>query len=89
MKVKQADIFYWGIVSALVAAGFIIYGLKKKDTIAREFGITFLLINLYTRYFEYFWNMTDKTIFFGILAISFWLIGRKAEKIWNIEFLKK
>ena len=23
------------------------------------------------------------------LALSFWLIGRKAEKIWNIEFLKK
>jgi hypothetical protein len=89
MKVRQTDIFYWGIVSAVVAAGFIIYGLKKKDTIAREFGITFLLINLYTRYFEYFWDTTDKTIFFGILAVSFWLIGRKAEKIWNIEFLKK
>lgn len=86
MKVKQTDIFYWGIISALVSAGFIIYGLKRKDTIAREFGITFLLINLYTRYFEYFWDMTDKTIFFGILAISFWLIGRKAEKIWNIEY---
>ncbi|HXI00354.1 MAG TPA: hypothetical protein VNI52_08785 [Sphingobacteriaceae bacterium] len=89
MKIKQANIFYWGIVSALVAVGFTIYGLKKKDTIAREFGITFLLINLYTRYFEYFWDVTDKTIFFGILAISFWIIGRKAEKIWNIEFLKK
>lgn len=88
-KVKQVEIFYWGIISAAVAAGFIIYGLKKKDNIAREFGITFLLINLYTRYIEYFWEMTDKTIFFGILAISFWLIGRKAEKIWNIEFLKK
>ena len=89
MKVKQGEIFYWGIISALVAIGFTIYGLKKKDSIAREFGITFLLINLYTRYFEYFWDMTDKTVFFGILALSFWLIGRKAEKIWNIEFLKK
>jgi hypothetical protein len=24
-----------------------------------------------------------------VLALSFWLIGRKAEKIWNLEFLKK
>lgn len=89
LKVKQLDLFYWGIISAAVAAGFMLYGLKKKDGLAREFGITFLLLNLYTRYFEYFWDLTDKTIFFGILAVSFWLLGRKAEKIWNLEFLKQ
>lgn len=89
LKVKQTEIFYWGIISAAVTVGFIVYGLKQKDSIAREFGITFLLINLYTRYFEYLWDVTDKTIFFSILAVSFWLIGRKAEKIWNVEFLKK
>jgi hypothetical protein len=83
--IKQTEIFYYGIISALIAIAFIIYGLKKKDEIAREFGITFLLINIYTKYFEYFWDKTDKAIFFGLLAISFWLIGRKAEKIWNLE----
>ncbi|MBC7912590.1 MAG: DUF2157 domain-containing protein [Pyrinomonadaceae bacterium] len=87
-KVKQTDIFYYGIISALVSLAFIFYGLKKKDEIAREFGITFLLINIYTRYFEYLWDRTDKAIFFGILAISFWLIGRKAEKIWNVGVFK-
>ena len=88
-KIKQTEIFYYGIVSAFVSAGFIIYGLKRKDEIAREFGITFLLINIYTRYFEYFWDRTDKAIFFGILAISFWLIGRKAERIWNLQLFKQ
>ena len=48
-----------------------------------------MLINIYTRYFEYFWDVTDKALFFIILGLSFWLIGRKAEKIWNVEFLKK
>ena len=43
-KVKQTDIFYYGIILALASIGFILYGLKKKDEIAREFGITFLLI---------------------------------------------
>lgn len=89
MKVKQIELIYWGIISVLVAIAFTIYGLCKKDFIAREFGITFLLINLYSRYFEYLWDITDKTIFFAILALSFWMIGRKAEKIWNVEFLKK
>lgn len=85
IKVKQTNLFYWGIVSAAVSLGFMIYGLKRKDAIAREFGITFLLINIYTRYIEYLWDITDKAVFFGILAISFWLIGRKAEKIWNLR----
>jgi hypothetical protein len=88
-KVKQIELFYWGIISAAVAVAFTIYGLRKNDFIAREFGIIFLLINIYTRYFEYLWNVTDKAIFFTILGLSFWLIGRKAEKIWNLEFLKK
>lgn len=88
-NIRQTEIFYYGILSALISAGFIVYGLKKKDEIAREFGITFLLINIYTRYFEYLWDRTDKAIFFGVLAISFWLIGRKAEKIWNLEIFSK
>ncbi|MDB5026011.1 MAG: hypothetical protein JWP78_3766 [Mucilaginibacter sp.] len=83
-KVKQISLFYWGMISLAAAGGFMFYGLKKKDAIAREFGITFLLIFIYTKYFEYFWDSTNHTLFFAILAISFWLIGRKAEKIWNI-----
>jgi hypothetical protein len=84
-KVKQISLFYWGIISLAVAGGFMLYGLKSKDSIAREFGITFVLIFIYTKYFEYFWDSTNHTLFFAILAISFWLIGRKAEKIWNVK----
>jgi len=82
-QVKQISLFYWGIISAVVAGGFMLYGLKTNDVIAREFGVTFLIIFLYTKYFEYFWNETNMAVFFSILAGSFWLIGRKAEKIWN------
>lgn len=84
-KVKQISLFYWGIIAGVVAIGFLFYGLKSKDVIAREFGITFLLIFIYTKYFEYFWDNTNHTLFFAILAISFWLIGRKAEKIWTTK----
>ncbi|TWR26473.1 DUF2157 domain-containing protein [Mucilaginibacter pallidiroseus] len=83
--IRQISLYYWGIISAVVAGLFLLYGLKNKDVIAREFGITFLIIFLYTKYFEYFWDHTNKTLFFSILALSFWLIGRKAEKIWNVN----
>lgn len=81
--IKQISFFYWGVISAVVAAAFLFFGLRSKDVIAREFGITFLLIYIYTQYFEYFWDHTNKTLFFAILGVSFWLIGRKAERIWT------
>lgn len=84
-RVKQISLFYWGIIAAAVAGGFLFYGLRTKDSIAREFGITFLLIFIYTKYFEYFWEHTNRALFFAILALSFWVIGRKAEKIWNLK----
>jgi hypothetical protein len=87
--VRQLSLFYWALISAAVCVLSIYVGLKYRDDIAREFGITFLFINLYTRYFEYFWDSWHKAVFFCILAASFWLIGRRAEKIWNVEFLKK
>jgi hypothetical protein len=87
--VKQITIFYWGIIVAVIILGFLFYGLKNNDTVAREFGITFLIILIYTKYFEYFWTNTNKPLFFAILAVSFWLIGRKAEKIWNVSTAKR
>lgn len=86
--IKQISLYYWGVIAMCVAGAFLLFGLKTKDDISREFGITFLIIFIYTKYFEYFWDNTNKTIFFAILAASFWLIGRKAEKIWNLKSKK-
>lgn len=87
--IKQISLFYWAIISAAACVISIFVGLKYRDDVAREFGITFLFLNLYTRYFEYFWDSWHKALFFSVLAASFWIIGRRAEKIWNVEFLKK
>jgi hypothetical protein len=88
-EVKQIELFHWGIIFALAAGGAIFYGLMQDDPVSRGFGITFLFLNFYTKYFEYFWDVTHKAIFFAILGISFLLIGLKAEKIWNLEFLQR
>ncbi len=88
MRSSTGDLFQWSILFGLVALLAIWYGLKYDDPTARGFGLTFLFINLYTKYFEYFWDDMHKALFFLILAVSFWLIGRKAEKIWNLEFVR-
>jgi len=88
-QTKQIDLFAWGLLFGVFAVAAILYGLKHDDSTSRSFGIAFLFINLYTKFFEYFWDMTHKAIFFMILAGTFWLIGKNAEKIWNLEFLSR
>lgn len=87
--IKQLSLFYWAVISVTSCVLSIVIGLKTNDAMLREFGIAFLFINLYVRYFEYFWDSWHKAVFFAILGASFVLIGRKAEKIWNLEFMKK
>lgn len=84
-QVRQWHIFYWGILSSAVSLGLAWYGLKKRDNVAREFGIVFLIINIYTRFFEYLWDNINRAVFFLLLAVSFWYIGRWAERIWRRE----
>ncbi len=83
-KVKQIELFHWSILFAAVASWAIYYGLRQDNDIVKGFGLTFLGINLYTRYFELFWHSLHKAAFFAVLAMSFWYIGSKAETIWNL-----
>ena len=79
---SHLELLFWSILFALVACGAIWLGLKMDMKLLRGFGLTFLFINLYTRFFEYFWETLDKAIFFGIIGLSLWFLARKAEKIW-------
>lgn len=82
-SVRQWRIFYWGLLSSATALALAWYGLRRKDHVAREFGIVFLVINLYTRFFEYLWDNLNRAVFFLLLAASFWFIGRWAERAWH------
>lgn len=88
-KVKQIELFHWSLLFGLVAIGSIAHGLKYDNTITRGFGLVFLFINLYTRFFELFWKPLHMAIFFAILGISLWFLGSKAEKIWNFQLANK
>lgn len=82
-EAKQSELFLWSILFGLAAVAAIFHGLRFDNGMTKGFGLTFLLINLYTRFFEYFWDSFHKAVFFGILALSFWLLGSQAEKIWR------
>lgn len=82
---KQIELFHWSLLFAIAAIAAIYHGIRYENNITKGFGLTFLFINLYTRFFEYFWVHLHKGIFFGLLAVSFWYLGTKAEKIWHVE----
>ena len=82
-RAKQMELFHWSLLFGLVSVLSIFHGLRFDNGTTKRFGITFLFINLYTRYFEYFWDGTHKAIFFLVLGISFWFLGSKAEEIWS------
>ncbi|OED40270.1 hypothetical protein ACH42_17330 [Endozoicomonas sp. (ex Bugula neritina AB1)] len=68
-----------GIAICLLTIG---YGAKSNDNLLREFGIVFLLINIYSRYFDYYLDEIHAALFFMILAASLWLVGKYAERLW-------
>lgn len=83
LEVRQYELLGWGILSTALSAGLVWYGLRYKDNTMRELGFTFFIINIYTRYVEYLWDNLNRALFFMILALSFWLVGRWAERIWQ------
>ena len=83
-NVPQWHFIHWAILSGIICLAAIIYGIRQDDAVTRTFGMVFLLINLYTRFFEYFWDSLHKTVFFALLAVSFWFIGSRAEKLWQL-----
>lgn len=77
--IKQSHFWYWSLGFTLVLAGMIAYSFQSNNEVLRDASLIFFLINIYTRYFEYFWDRTNKGIFFAIMAVSFWFVARKAE----------
>ncbi|QBQ42807.1 DUF2157 domain-containing protein [Sphingobacterium psychroaquaticum] len=82
-QVRQYHILYWGILAVVLSLALALYGMKTKDNASRDIGFVFFILNLYTRFVEYLWDNINRTIFFLVLAVSFWFVGRWAEKIWR------
>lgn len=88
-KVRQVQVIWYALIFAVAGAVVFFYGIKRHDEATRDIGLFALILNLYTRYFEYFWDNTNKGLFFLILAISFWFIGRRIEKSKRLKKLQE
>jgi hypothetical protein len=73
--VRQTRVLGYALLSGLITGGLLWFGIRTDNRPARDYGILFVLLNLYTRYFEYFWDAINKGLSFLILALSFGLLG--------------
>ncbi|WP_127958221.1 DUF2157 domain-containing protein [Serratia microhaemolytica] len=87
-QIRQFELLQWSLLFGVAAVMAIWLGLKHDDKMLRGFGLTFLAINLYTRFFEFFWLPLSKSLFFLLLGLSLWLLGHYAEKIWQLTAKK-
>lgn len=86
---RQIELWYWNTLILVASAATAYVGLRWDDAVARGFGISFFLLGIYTLYFSLLWDVMHVALFFFILAVSFWLLGRKAEKIWSLELFAR
>ena len=80
---SRAELFLWCVIFAAAAGASLWLGIRRDDVMLGGYGAVFLAVNLYTRFFENFWNAMNKGLFFLILGASLWLLGSRAERIWN------
>jgi len=75
----------YSLLLAVVAALAFWWGSRRADLMLRGFGIVFFLLNFYAKFIEYGWEHLHRALFFALLALSFWGIGRRAEYIWTLR----
>ena len=64
----------WVLIFTAASIAQIVVGARLHDARFTGFGIVFLAIDLYTRYYEHFWDQLSLGIFFllgGLLAMAF------------------
>lgn len=63
----------WDLLFTIAGIAQIVAGARLKDSRFTGFGIVFLGINLYTRFYEYFWDDMSRAAFFtvaGMIALA-------------------
>lgn len=80
-QLPQSHFLGWSFLLLLISGSVAWWGHRNRQHTIRDTGLTFLVLNIYTRYTEYFWPILPKALFFALMALSFWLVGRLAEKV--------
>ena len=80
-KDNKAETITYSIIFLITNIMMLILGIKIKKMSIIKYSIFFILVNMYIRYFEYFYLSMNSWIFFIILGVITILIGIVIERI--------
>ncbi len=72
---SQIQLMGWSIVWLASSISLGLYGIWTRRVSAQRLAVIFSLLNLYTKFFEYFWQPETEVFFFIVLASSLCLLG--------------
>ena len=81
---SNPELFFWALVLGAVALYAIWLGVKTESRMLLGFGCAFMGIDLYTKYFECFWDRLHVSIFFFLSGAGL-LIGIKCIRKFIID----
>jgi hypothetical protein len=65
---NHSELLLFSLLWGAFSVGSFILGARFRNRTFSGFAIVFFILNLYTRYFEYFWDKWDKSLFFIVLG---------------------
>jgi len=71
----------WGLLMAAAAAVLWFLGHQGHNKEWMWMGVLVLIADIYTQFFLFLWDPLHPALFFAIMGVSFWLLGRRAEMI--------
>ena len=74
--IRQTHVIVFAVLFGVLSASTLYAGIRREDDALRDYSILFLLLNLYTCYFEFFWSALSRGYSFLFLAVSFAVLGK-------------
>ncbi len=75
LSIERDDAVLWVVVLAVAAVGQLVLGARLGSGLLMGFGVTSMAVNLFTRYFERFWNRLEAGAFFLLGGLLLFGLG--------------
>jgi hypothetical protein len=76
---RSTDALFYILVWAAAGVAQLVMGARLQRPLYTAFGVTVLAVNLYTRFYERFWDALDAGIFFLLGGLSLFAAGALCE----------
>jgi hypothetical protein len=75
----SASVAPWVLLLTVAAIAQVVVGARLRNSLFVGFGVTFLFIDFFTRFYETFWNAWEKELFFLAIGLVTFAAGAACE----------